>query len=348
MKAARLHAIGDFRVDEIDIPEVSGEELLLNVGACGICGSDIPRIFTLGTSRQDYPLTIGHEFAGTIEIVGPNADQSLVGKRGAIFPCIPCRECSSCQSGNYVMCENYGYLGSRNNGGFADYCLIPSAWHFIESSNPDLPIEALAMTEPCTVAQHSIRKGGVSNGQYVAIFGAGPIGIMTARWATLFGAKPILFDVVDEKIEFARERGCQAYSNRSENPADVIKRITGGKLADVTIEGTGYGSALGQCVECTKTFGTIVLMGNPVGDTQIALSQHSLILRKELTIVGIWNSHFFDIPINEWKVTVENLDNCKMIVTDLITHRSDLDGLPALCDGIHDRSINICKALFVK
>ena len=348
MKAARLHAIGDFRIDEVAIPELSGEEILVEVGACGICGSDIPRIFQLGTSRQDYPLTIGHEFSGTIVKVGPDADQSLVGKRGALFPCIPCMKCDPCKHGNYVMCENYGYLGSRNDGGFADYCKVPSAFNFVESTNQQIPLEALAMTEPCTVAQHAVRKGGVTNGQYVAIFGAGPIGIMAARWCKLFGAKPLLFDVVDEKIQFATERGCEARNNRTGNPVDLIKEFTGGKLADVVIEGTGCGPALGQAIECCKTFGTIVLMGNPSGDTQIKLKQHSMLLRKELTLVGIWNSHYFDIPVNEWKVTVENLDNGKIQVTDLITHRTDLDGLPALCQGIYDHSINICKAMFVK
>lgn len=346
MKAARLHAIGDFRVDEVEKPTPKGQEILVKVGACGICGSDIPRIFTLGTSRQEYPLTIGHEFGGEIVEVGPDADKSLIGKKGAIFPLIPCRKCGPCLMGEYCMCEDYDYLGSRNDGGFADYCLVPSAWHFVESKNPETTFEALAMTEPCTVAQHAVRKGGVTNGQYVAIFGAGPIGIMAARWCKLFGAKPVLFDVVEEKIEYGKQHGVDVLNNMTGNPKDLIKEYTGGKLADVVIEGTGTGAAFGQAIECCKTLGTIVLMGNPAKDTTIKLSQHSSILRKELTIKGIWNSHFSDNPINEWAVTVENIDSGKMVVTDLITHRSDLDNLPQLCDDIYNRRINICKAMY--
>ena len=86
MKAARLHAIGDFRVDTVPVPTPNGAELLVRIGACGVCGSDIPRIYVSGTSKQKYPLTIGHEFSGTVVAVGADADPTLVGKRGAFFP----------------------------------------------------------------------------------------------------------------------------------------------------------------------------------------------------------------------------------------------------------------------
>ena len=119
MKAARLHKIGDFRCDEVEVPVPTGEQILIKIGACGICGSDIPRIFELGTSKQKYPLTLGHEFGGQVVAVGEKADPELVGKKGAIFPCIPCRKCDACLTADYAMCEDYDYLGSRSDGGFA-------------------------------------------------------------------------------------------------------------------------------------------------------------------------------------------------------------------------------------
>ena len=121
MKAARLHAVGDLRCDGVEIPVPHGKELLLRVGACGICGSDLPRVFEHGSSNGRYPLTIGHEFAGEVVAVGEEADASLVGARGAVFPLIPCRRCASCAVGLYAMCENYDYLGSRRDGGFAEH-----------------------------------------------------------------------------------------------------------------------------------------------------------------------------------------------------------------------------------
>ena len=144
MKAARLHAIGDLRCDEVEIPVPHGEEVLVRVGACGICGSDLPRVFEHGSSNGKYPLTIGHEFAGEVVQVGEQADPALIGVRAAIFPLIPCRKCDPCVTGNYAMCEDYDYLGSRCDGGFAEYCLVPSAWHLIPSEKASM--EELSMT----------------------------------------------------------------------------------------------------------------------------------------------------------------------------------------------------------
>ena len=203
MKAARLHAIGDLRCDEVDIPVPQGEELLIKVGACGICGSDFPRVFEHGSSNGKYPLTIGHEFAGEVVQVGEQADPSLVGVKAAIYPLIPCRKCDPCVTGNYAMCEDYDYLGSRRDGGFSEYCLVPSKWQLIPSAKASM--EELAMTEPACVAQHAVRRANVQAGQFVVVFGAGPIGILAARWVRIFGAEPMLVDISPEKVAFAKQ-----------------------------------------------------------------------------------------------------------------------------------------------
>ena len=347
MRAARLHQIGQFQVDSVAIPVPEKNQLLVRIGACGICGSDIPRVYQHGTSNQKYPLTLGHEFSGTIVAVGEDADPSLIGRRGAFFPLIPCRECDPCLAGHYAMCEHYDYMGSRRDGGFAEYCLVPSSWHFIESHNPDISFEELAMLEPACVAQHAIRKGDVFVGANVVIFGAGPIGIMAGRWAKMSGANVIMVDVVDSKVAFANKCGFSALNSTKPGFIDAIKAAFNGQLADVAIEGTGFGSALENCIYCVKSFGRIVLVGNPAGNTQISQSAHSQLLRKEVTISSIWNSHFGNSPINEWKYTVEMLDNGKFTCGDLISHRVGIQNIPALFDGIKNHTISICKALYV-
>lgn len=347
MRAARLHKIGDFRVDTIPVPVPKGDQLLVRIGACGVCGSDLPRVYAHGTSSGIYPLTIGHEFSGTIVAVGENVDPGMIGRKGAFFPLIPCRECPSCLSGHYAMCEHYDYMGSRCDGGFAEYCLVPSSWHFVESHNPQLPLAELAMVEPACVAQHAIRKGQVFAGAKVAIFGAGPIGIMAGRWAHLAGAKVLLVDVVDQKVAFAERCGFPTLNSNTPDFPDRVKEIFGGALADVAVEGTGFGSALENCIHCIKPFGRIVLMGNPVGNTQISQKAHSQLLRKEVDISGIWNSHFGDSPINEWRYTVEMMDSGKFVCADLISHRVGIEEVPSLVEGIHNRSLSICKALYV-
>lgn len=346
MKAARLHTIGSFSTDTIPVPVPKGEQLLVRIGACGVCGSDLPRIYEHGTSSGIYPLTLGHEFSGTIVAVGEAADPGLVGRRGAFFPLIPCRQCDPCLAGHYAMCEDYDYMGSRCDGGFAEYCLVPSSWHFIESHNPSLSFEELAMLEPACVAQHAIRKGEVFAGANVVIFGAGPIGIMAGRWARLSGANVLMVDVVDQKVAFAESSGFRALNSTAPSFLENVKAAFGGSLADIAVEGTGFSGALENCIHCIKPFGRIVLVGNPAGNTQITQKAHSLLLRKEATINGIWNSHFGNSPINEWHYTVEMMDSGKFTCGDLISHRVGIQDVPALIQSIHDRTVSICKALY--
>ncbi|MBO4358603.1 MAG: zinc-binding dehydrogenase, partial [Erysipelotrichaceae bacterium] len=264
----------------------------------------------------------------------------------AIFPCIPCRKCDACLTADYAMCEDYDYLGSRSDGGFAEYCLVPSAWHFVESKNPDLDDDTFGMVEPCTVAQLAIRKGNVFAGHHVVIFGAGPIGIMAARWVKIFGAKPILVDVVDEKVQFGIDHGETVVNSMNCDIVEEIRKLTNGHMADVVVEGTGTGPGLCNCIRVVRTKGTIVLMGNPHKDTVITLKDHSTLLRKEITLQGIWNQHYAETPINEWHFTMECMDDGRMQVLDLVTHRSSVEGLPQLCQDIYDRKVVICKAMY--
>lgn len=343
MKAVKLHAIGDFRCDEVEVPVPQGRELLLRIGACGICGSDFPRVFEHGSSNGKYPLTIGHEFAGEVVAVGEGSDSSLIGQRGAIFPLIPCRQCPACRTANYAMCENYDYLGSRRDGGFAEYCLIPSDWHLIISQKADM--EALAMTEPACVAQHAVRKSSVQAGQFLVIYGAGPIGIMAARWAEIFGASVLLADISQDKVDFAKARGLDAVNTMKEDVLNAIRARNQGQLADAAIEGTGAPSVLADCIACVRALGHIAMLGNPVGSTVLPLKVHSMALRKEVAIHGVWNSSRAPYPMDEWAYTVCMLDEGRLMVTDLITDRLKLEELPTAMKQIRSGERKIVKAM---
>ena len=323
MKAVRLNKIGDFRMEEVPLPKVKGEELLVKVEACGICGSDLPRVFELGA--HVHPITIGHEFAGTIVKAAREEDQELVGKTAAVFPLIPCGECEFCKTGHYAQCSNYNYLGSRCDGGFAEYCVIPSRWNLVFSENPEVTKEELSLVEPATVAQHAVRRSGIKAGQTIAIFGAGPIGIMAARWA---------------------ERGLTILNSMEEDPKDGLLRVMGTDHVDAVIEGTGTSAALNQAVEIVRTFGRIAMLGNPHRDTSLKLANHSSILRKEVDIAGVWNSYYAQMPLNEWQYTADMIDAGRLKVNDLITHTSDLEHLSELFEQIYQKEITICKAIY--
>ena len=345
MKAMRLHEINKFTYDDVEKPLPKGEEILVKVGACGICGSDIPRVYQLGT--RVYPVITGHEFSGIIVEVGDEKNRDLLGKKAAIFPLIPCNECDNCKTGNYAQCNNYNYLGSRSDGGFAEYCLVPSRWHLIFSNNPNVSEEELSLVEPATVAQHALRKGNLKAGETIVILGAGPIGIIMGKWAKIFGAKQIvLVDISEIKVRFAEDRGFKVINSIKEDCSKIIKELTDGRGADLVVEGTGSSGGINTAIECVSTFGRIVLLGNPHQDTTINLSNHSDILRKEITLIGVWNSYYSNTPINEWRYTVEMIDKRKLELSELITHKSSLKNLKNLFDEIYNKEITICKAIY--
>lgn len=154
MKAYVLHDINDIRFEEVDKPVPACDEALVKIQAAGICGSDIPRIFKTGA--HVHPIIPGHEFSGIVESVGDDsANSDLIGKRVGVFPLIPCKKCPQCMQKKYEMCENYNYLGSRCDGGFAEYVSVP-LWNLIELPD-EVSFEQAAMLEPFCVAAHSVR-----------------------------------------------------------------------------------------------------------------------------------------------------------------------------------------------
>lgn len=345
MKTMSLFSINDFRLVDIPKPKPKGDQILIKVGACGICGSDIPRVYQLGT--KVYPVVLGHEFAGEVVEVGNPKDEDLIGKRCAVFPLIPCGRCDACETGNYCQCQNNGYLGSRNDGGFAEYCLIPSRWHLVFTKENTLDFENLCITEPACVAQHALRRGGVNAGQTIVITGAGPIGLLCARWAKIFGAKDVyLTEINDEKQRFAQKHGFHVINTMSDNVESIIKEKTNGRGADVVIEGTGSSTGINDAIRIARCSGTIVLMGNPHIDAVLGMQNYSLILRKELNIHGTWNDYYANLPLNEWTYTVEMIESGQLKVADLITHKAGIDDLKQLFEQIYKKKITACKAIY--
>ena len=129
MRAYELHGVNDLRREDIEKPEIPSGWVLVQVKASGICSSDIPRIFTNGTYH--FPTIPGHEFSGVVAAYGEGVPEERVGKRVGIFPLIPCRTCPQCRQKKYEMCEHYDYLGSRRDGGFAEYVAVPD-WNLLE------------------------------------------------------------------------------------------------------------------------------------------------------------------------------------------------------------------------
>jgi L-iditol 2-dehydrogenase len=320
MKACNLYGIGDLRYEDHPVPPMEQDEVLLQVKAAGICGSDIPRVFEKGTYH--FPTIPGHEFAGVIVDAGKE-DRELVGKKAAVFPLIPCGKCEACQIGEYPQCADYDYYGSRRDGAFAEYIAVKK-WNLVFV--PDsVPFEHAAMCEPCAVAIHALSQAGVDLGDTTAIFGAGPIGLLAAQIARGWGADRIILADVDEaKLAFARELGFTHTVNSGKtDAAGYIRSVTGGKGVDLALDAAGVSATLEGCLKAAKTFGKVVLMGNPAGNMEIHQKAYWEILRKQLTLKGAWNSSYNDFK-NDWRLAVRCMEQGIFQLEKLITHRFPL------------------------
>ena len=278
MKAVDLKAINQLELVEKEKPVPKKGEVLINVMACGICGSDIPRVYVTGSYH--FPTVLGHEFSGKIVEVADDVSSDYLGKKAAVFPLLPCNECEYCQSGYYAQCKNYNYFGSRTDGGFEEYLAVP-LFNLVLLED-QVSYEEGAMVEPATVAQHVINKAELTVGDNVVIYGAGPIGVMVAQWAQINGAgKVLLIDIDPTKVAFARELGFEHVCNSQEKEAEsFILETLGGKLADVAIEATGSSGAFDQCAQSIRTFGRVVLLGNPHSDMVLKQKTYDQFMRQ--------------------------------------------------------------------
>ena len=179
MKILNLRGVGDIRLEQRDVEGLAPGQVLLKIGACGICSSDEARIFETGTYH--FPTVPGHEFAGVIVDAAEDVDRSYIGRKASVFPLLPCMECESCKKHEYETCSNYKYFGSRNDGAYAEFLAVP-VWNlnFVEDN---VDIKVAALSEPAAVALHATKKGKIKSGDDVAVIGTGAIGLMIACFA---------------------------------------------------------------------------------------------------------------------------------------------------------------------
>jgi L-iditol 2-dehydrogenase len=298
-----------------------------------------------GTYR--FPLIPGHEFAGEVAEVGREAEGVKVGDSAAVIPLIPCKKCLYCRIGEYALCDDYDYLGSRTDGAFAEYVVAPAENLILLPEG--VSFEMGALTEPGAVALHAIRQGGgIEAGSKVAVFGAGTIGLLVAQWAKILGAARVfVVDVVEKKLEVASELGFSDLINASEtDPVDEIINGTGGLGVDLSVEAAGSKVALEGCIRAVRKLGRVVLAGNI--ETEVVLPQKtvSTILRHQLTLSGTWNSLFTSFPVDEWRTVLHFMQTGALKVGALITHRCTLEKAPDVFEMMYNRREFFNKVVF--
>ncbi|MBD5471151.1 MAG: galactitol-1-phosphate 5-dehydrogenase [Lachnospiraceae bacterium] len=325
MKAWVLHDVNDIRFEEVNEPQPKADEVIVSVKAAGICGSDIPRIYKTGA--HVHPLIPGHEFSGQVVKTGDNVDSAWIGKRVGIFPLIPCGRCAACRKQQYEMCREYSYLGSRRDGGFAEYAAAPE-WNLIELPE-NVSYEEAAMLEPMAVAVHAMRRVNPNPKDTAVICGLGTIGMFLLMFLLDAGIENIF--VVGNK-EFQRnivlKMGLDVNNycdSKTQSVSEWLLERTQGLGADVFFECVGKNETVSQAVDFTAPGGRICLVGNPYSDMLLEKSVYWKILRNQLIITGTWNSSFTHEKDDDWHYVLGRLEQKRISPKELISHELNLD-----------------------
>lgn len=301
MKAAVVVENEVVKYMDVEEPQAKPGTVKVKVKASGICGSDIPRVLHNGV--HFYPIVLGHEFAGDVVEVGEGVTKVKVGDRVSGAPLIPCMKCDDCQKGNYSLCKNYSFIGSREQGSNAEYVVIPeqSAVPFSDT----IPYEQGAMFEPSTVAIHGVFCNDYKAGEYVAVLGGGTIGMFTMQWCKIFGSKKVVvFDISNERLEVAKRLGADDVVNTMEEGfMDKAMEITGGKGYGFVFETAGAVPTMHMAFELAANKSNVCFIGTPHVDLTFTPKMWENMNRKEFKLTGSWMSYSAPFPGKEWELT---------------------------------------------
>lgn len=301
MKAAVLYANEDIRYDDYATPQTQPGTVKVHIRATGICGSDVPRVLSHGA--HFYPIVLGHEFSGDVVEVGEGVTSVKVGDTVSGAPLIPCMKCDDCQNGDFSLCKNYSFIGSRRQGSFAEYVVMPEANAVRYDSG--IPYEQAAMFEPSTVALHGVLCNDYRGGGSVAVLGCGTIGIFTLQWARIFGAKTVaVFDIDDGRLALAKRMGADAVINTGKS--DCLKEcslLTGGRGFDFVFEAAGNPATIHTAYQIAANKAQVCCIGTPHADLGFTPQEWENMNRREFKLTGSWMSYSAPFPGKEWKLT---------------------------------------------
>ena len=309
MKAIKLQEPRQVDCVELEKPVPGPGQALVRIKTAGICGSDIGAF--RGTNKLvSYPRIIGHELAGILEEVPADNPKGLKpGDKVIVDPYLYCGKCYPCSIGRTNCCTDLKVLGVHVEGGMAEYMTHPAdmLWKLPD----DMPWDIAPMAEPLTIALHGIHRGELAAGEHVAIIGAGPIGLLAAMAALAYGAEPIVIDVVDERLEFARELGVRYTINSAAQ--DVVQKVseyTKGRMAELVMECSGANAAVRSTLDIVSNAGRITLTGWPKKETPLPTD---VITKKEVDIRGARTS------ANEFEEAIDLIHTGKVDARKILT-----------------------------
>ena len=317
MKVAMYYKNNDVRIEDMPIPEINDDEILVKVRVCGICGSDVMEWYRI----KKAPRVLGHEMAGDIVKVGKNVKKYSLGDRIFVSHHVPCNSCNYCKNDQHTLCKT---LHSTNfyPGGFAEYLKVPKInVDFGVFKIPDsMTYEEAAFIEPVACALRGFNVAGMKSGQSVLVLGSGVAGLINIKIARAFGASKIFATDIDEfRLSSARKMGADAIIDAREDVATKVKEKNNGKLADLVILCTGVLSAVNQAFESVETGGTVLFFAPTKPGVKVPFPLFDL-WNKQIKMFSTYAGAPKDL-----KEAIELIENKKIKVKDMITHIIPLD-----------------------
>ena len=284
MIAVRLHATGDLRLDTVPVPTPGMGEALVKVWRSGICGTDL-HIAKGNFPAPNLPLTLGHEFSGTVAEVGEGVDNVTVDDRVVVDINIACGHCYFCTRGQKLFCTTVSQLGVHRSGGLAEYVVVPAGNIYVLPS--ELSLDDAAYVEPLACAIHGQDRIGIRSGDRVLIIGGGPMGLAHIALAKLSGASLVMVSEPDAtRRALASLLGADVLIDPFAAPLDeTISELTDGIGPDVVIEAVGSIPTYEASVQVVRRGGRILAYGAAPQTATMSLRPFD-IYSKELTIVG--------------------------------------------------------------
>jgi len=318
MKAAVVKDNSTIKITHIENPELGPNDILVQMSACGICGSDVEKVF----GKYGQPsMKLGHEPAGTIIKIGSQVENFTVGDRVFTHHHVACysKTCHECSHGNETMCEKY-YQSNLNPCGLADEYVVPE-WNVKHGGVLKIPdemsFEEAAMIEPLACCLRAWKKFNYQKNDTAVILGVGPTGIMHALLARSVGfSKIFCSDLNDFRLDFAKKLGFEAVRSNESSEKILQSTIDG---VDVAIVATGNLNALDSAINLVRKGGTIVMFGVPSKDASIDINM-SNVYSKEITITTTYAASDIDT-----KNALELIASGTIDVKSLITHKYTLE-----------------------
>ncbi len=327
MKSLRLYGPNDIRLDEVPVPSITDDEILLKTDAAAICGTDV-RMWQNGYAGVDeaHPLILGHEFAATVVKVGANVPFYREGMQVAMAPNIGCGICDKCVRGDFHLCNDYKAFGINMDGAFAEYIRVPkeALTHGNLMAIPDgVSPEEAAVNEPLSCVYNGFLKCDVRPGDHVLIVGSGPIGIMHAELARMAGAAKVMMnDLSEQRLSESAKivKGLKTYHG-NDLPGYVLEQ-TGGRGLDVAVVACPSPEVQAAMLPLMEYGGRIIFFGGVPASKQPVAIDTNLIHYKELFITGSTRAN-----ICHFRKTLEFIAEGLVDVKSLVTARFGIDDI---------------------